>query len=240
MRGGFVTESTRSEVHANPYSVLLIGKNIDVVISAADCSELVGRHRFQNPQRLDPPRRIVKQLMFDPHFSSATDAERDVPHDIVHDFIHSRRNLFALRVRQNGEVSAGNIEADTAQRNFVPIGNYSADGLGITFVSIGAKHRALATSRDARFDLFDRRLVVLAKNLRSYLHRNNLCPVKTISNGYRRSDFFAIIRQAWTSVRFRTGSVIRTAAIESKRTSRNGSLIVLASSRSVAAEILRL
>jgi hypothetical protein len=43
--------------------------------------------------------------------------------------------------------------------------------LGVTFVTVGAKHAPLGAHRHTRFDLLDRRRVVLAENLRFPIHR---------------------------------------------------------------------
>ena len=59
------------------------------------------------------------------------------------------------------------------------------------------------------------------------------------SIGYRRSDFLAMIFHFPTSAALLAGNVIRTAAIESKRTLRNGSLITFASFFFVTGGIFR-
>jgi hypothetical protein len=41
MRGCLVPETTRAEVHAHPDAVLLVREDVDVVITAADCAELL-------------------------------------------------------------------------------------------------------------------------------------------------------------------------------------------------------
>ncbi len=92
-------------------------------------------------------------------------------HHVVHDRFELRRNLFALRVRQDGEISAGDIEADPAQRDFILVGNDTADGLRVSFVPIRAQHAALPTLRHAPFDLLDRCLIVLAEDFRPSFHR---------------------------------------------------------------------
>jgi len=62
--------------------------------------------------------------------------------------------------------------------------------------------------------------------------------MEKISIRYRRSDFLATIFHLSTSARVRTGNDKRTAATESKRTVRNGSLITAAISRRAARGIL--
>ena len=60
----------------DPNAVLLVGKNINVMISAADRPELLGRHWFQIAHRFDLPRRVVfEQLMVDAAFAFAANAE---------------------------------------------------------------------------------------------------------------------------------------------------------------------
>ena len=87
MGRGFVTESTRTKMHTDPNAILFVGKKIDIMISAADRSKLVGRDRFQISDRLYFPGGIVKQFVFDARFAFASDAERNVAHNIVHDFL---------------------------------------------------------------------------------------------------------------------------------------------------------
>ncbi len=71
MRRRFVSQSARPEMHAHPDAVLLIREKIDIVISAAHCSELVLRHWLQPTNRFHLPRRIIKQLVFDTRFAFA-------------------------------------------------------------------------------------------------------------------------------------------------------------------------
>ncbi len=78
------------------------------------------------------------------------------------------RDLFAFCVGQDGEISTSDVESDAAQRNLVLVGDHSADWLGVTFVTVGAKHAALAAGRHAGFNLFDRRRVVLAEDFRPF------------------------------------------------------------------------
>src|SRR5262249_38079275 len=63
--------------------------------------------------------------------------------------------------------------------------------------------------------------------------------MEKISIRYRRSDFLPTIFHFSMSAVVRTGSVIRTAAIESKRALQNGSLIILASAFLVLRGIFR-
>ena len=53
--------------------------------------------------------------MFHPRFAFASDPERNFLHYVVHDLVDLRRDLFALRIRENGKVAASDIEADAAQ-----------------------------------------------------------------------------------------------------------------------------
>src|SRR5206468_5551663 len=93
----------------------------------------------------------------------------NVAHDVVHDRFDSRRDVTALYVGENGEIAAGDIEANSGKRNFVFVGDNSTNRLRITFVAVRAKNSALATSVDTILDLPQRRLFVLAEYLR--LHR---------------------------------------------------------------------
>jgi hypothetical protein len=116
--------------------------------------------------RLQIPGWIVEHLVLRAHLRCAADSERDVAHDIVHDFRNGPLNLRQRDIRSDREISAGNVEAHPAKRDFVFVSNDATDWLGITLVSVGAKHAALATGRDAPFNLPECRLVVLTENLR--------------------------------------------------------------------------
>ena len=75
MRGRLMPESARSEMHSHPDPVLLVRENIDVMIATAHGAELLGRGRFQIADRLQLPRRIVEQFVFDAGFAFASDSE---------------------------------------------------------------------------------------------------------------------------------------------------------------------
>jgi len=107
--------------------------------------------------------------MIDSRFRFSPDAEGNVPHDVVHDRIDFWRDVTALRVGENGEIAAGDIEANSRKLNFVFVGDNSTNRLCITFVAVRAKNSALATSVDTILDLPQRRLIVLTEYLR--LHR---------------------------------------------------------------------
>ena len=107
--------------------------------------------------------------MIDARFSFSSDAEGNVPHDVVHDRFDFWRDFTALGVGENGEIAAGDIEADSGNRNFVFVGDNSTNRLRIPFVAVRAKNPALATSVDTILDLPQRRLIVLTEYLR--LHR---------------------------------------------------------------------
>jgi hypothetical protein len=126
-------------------------------------------------------------------------------------------------------------------------------------VPIGAKHATLATGRDTRLDLFDRRLVVFSENFRARVHaqiyayflgahasgvlvsafrRNNLSKFVIARRDHQHvkrvrspdKRLVAITRQRFTSAALVVGEVQRTALIASKATVRIGSLIAAASS----------
>ena len=107
--------------------------------------------------------------MIDSRFRLSPDAEGNLPHDVVHDRFDFWRDLTALRVGENGEITAGDIEPDSGERNFVCVGDNSTNRLRVTFVAVRAKNSALTTSVHAIHDLPQRRFIVLAKYLR--LHR---------------------------------------------------------------------
>ena len=75
MCGRFVSEPARPEMHADPDAVLLIREKIDVMIAAADRTELVARYLFQLANRFDGPGRVIKQRMIHPRFAFAADTE---------------------------------------------------------------------------------------------------------------------------------------------------------------------
>src|SRR5207249_10262213 len=109
--------------------------------------------------------------MLDPRFAFAPDPKRNFSHHVIHDLVDLRRDLPALRIRQDREIAAGDIEADSTERDFVLVGNDAADWLGVTFVTVGAKHAPLGARRYTRFDLLDRRRFVLAESPRFRLLR---------------------------------------------------------------------
>ena len=80
------------------------------------------------------------------------------------------RNFTGLRVGENGEITARDIESDSGKRNSIFVGDNSTDRLGVALVAIRAKNSALSTSVDTILDLPQGRLIVLAEYLR--LHRN--------------------------------------------------------------------
>ena len=48
MRGRFVSEPARSEMHTYPDAVLFVRENIDIMISAADSAELIARDLLES------------------------------------------------------------------------------------------------------------------------------------------------------------------------------------------------
>src|SRR2546423_6687673 len=156
--------------------------------------------------------------MLDPRFAFLADPKRNVAHNLVHDFLHGRRYLRSRRIRPNGEITAGDVEPNAGERDLIRVGDYAADRLRVTLVPIGAQDCALAAGFHAPLDLRDRRLIVLAKNLR--LH-----PAK------RRS---AITRHASTSSRVLISAGLITAFTLAKNTSLNGSVMEVASRRFVS------
>ena len=82
----------------------------------------------------------------------------------------------AFRVRQNGEVAAGDIEADAGKRNLVFVRDHATDRLRVTFMTIGAKNRALAAGCDTSFNLLNGRSVVFTKNLSRCAQTSNYRP----------------------------------------------------------------
>src|SRR5439155_26085648 len=91
-------------------------------------------------------------------------------------------DLLALRIRQDREIAAADIEAHSTERDFVLVANDAADWLGVTFLTVGAKHAPLAARRHTAFELLDRRRVVLAENLSFRIHRQDkLDPMEKIS-----------------------------------------------------------
>ena len=81
-------------------------------------------------------------------------------------FLIFRRDVTALRVSKNGEIAAGDIEADTGKRNLVFMSDNSTDRLRVTFVAVRAKNSALATGIDTILDLPQRRFIVPAEYFR--------------------------------------------------------------------------
>src|SRR2546423_4777779 len=98
MRGRFMAKPTRSKMDADPNPVLFVRENVDIMIAAADGTELFGGDRLQIAERFYFPRRIVKKFMFNSRFTFASNAERNVVNHVVHDLVDLRRNFFPLGV----------------------------------------------------------------------------------------------------------------------------------------------
>src|SRR5437870_3974871 len=99
--------------------------------------------------------------MINARFAGASDAEGNVAHHFIHDLPDGRSDLRASRIGEDGKVAASDVEADTRERDFVLVSHHAADRLRVTFVSISAKHAALAARSHAGFDLCDRRFIML-------------------------------------------------------------------------------
>src|SRR4051812_224124 len=121
---------------SHPDPVLFICKNVNVMISTAHGPQLVGAGAFQFGHRFQLPRRVVEQFMFYPHLAFLTDTEWDIPNDIVHHLLDPGTDIIPFCIGQNSQVAARDVEADTAERNFVLVGNYSANWLSVTLVPI--------------------------------------------------------------------------------------------------------
>src|SRR5262249_19440378 len=153
-------------MHTNPDAVLFVGENINVMISSADGAELIARRLLKSRHRGHPPRFIVEQFVIDSCFRFSPDAKGNVAHDVVHDRFDFRPYVTAPGVSKNGEIAAGDIEADTGKRNFVFVGDNATDRLRITLVAVRAKNSVLATGVDTILDLPQRRFIVPAEYLR--------------------------------------------------------------------------
>ena len=75
MRRRFVSQSARTEMHADPDAILLIREKIDIMISAAHGTELIAGGLFQIANRSQLPCWIVKQFVLDARFAFSADAE---------------------------------------------------------------------------------------------------------------------------------------------------------------------
>src|SRR5689334_10726380 len=139
MRGRFVSEPARSKVHTYPNAVLFVGEYINIVISTADSPKLIPRHLLESRDRRNFPCLVLEQFMIDSGFRFSPDAERNFSHDVVHDRFDFWGNFTALRVGENGEITARDIEPDSGKRNSVFVGDNSTNRLGVTFVAIRAK-----------------------------------------------------------------------------------------------------
>src|ERR1051326_2810214 len=156
MRGGLVTKPARSKRCSYPNAILPVREKIDIMISAADCSELFRGHRFQIAEWFNLPRQVFKQLMLDARFAFAPDPKRNVAHHVVHDLVDLRGDVRSLGVSQNGEIAARDVEPNATQRDFIFVSDNTADWLGVAFVTIGAQHTAFAARCDARLNLLER------------------------------------------------------------------------------------
>src|ERR1051325_4121138 len=105
--------------------------------------------------------------MFNPHLTFLANTKRNVPNDIIHDLLNHGLDFGPMRIRQNGKVTAGDIESDAAKRNLILVGDDSPDRLGVALVSVSAQYPALPTGSNASLDLLDGGFVALLENLRS-------------------------------------------------------------------------
>jgi hypothetical protein len=94
------------------------------------------------------------------------DSEADLPSDIIEDGVDPRLDLCRRRVEAHRHVSAGNVEADAADRDVLLISDNAADWMRIAEMAVGAEHAGdSAADLHAALHLRDRLGVVLAVNL---------------------------------------------------------------------------
>ena len=163
-----MAESARSEMDADPDPVRFIGENIDVMIASADRAELSRGSLLQLSHWRQTPGGIVKKLVVDPFLTRLADAERNVANNVIHDLFDRRGNLREGGVGSDGEISAGDVEADAGKRNLICVSNDAPDRLGIALVTVRAENAALAASGNAPLDLGDRRFIMGSEYFRRH------------------------------------------------------------------------
>ena len=156
---GFVSETARAEVNANPHPLLFVHQNIHVMVAAADGAELLAGHGFQRAHRVQLPGVVVKQFVVHRHAIFLADAEGEVFKNGVHNAANIAAHIGGLCIGQNGLVATSNVKADTGRADLVAVGHHAADGHGVALVVIGhqrhARSRARATLDLAQRVLFD-------------------------------------------------------------------------------------
>lgn len=170
-------EPTAAEVHADPDGARLVHEDVDVVVAAADRAELAAR---LGPQRLavrgghGVPGVVREERVVHGGIVGAVlpaDAEAHRRRDLVGDR-HERALLLLLvgtevregEVRADRGVAAGDVEADTDDRDEVAIGRDAADRHDVAHVTVrheGGIHRLLAHL----FELEEGLLLVLTEDL---------------------------------------------------------------------------
>ena len=91
-----MSQSARAEVYAHPDAVVLVAKNVDVVVAAADRAELAVRHLLQRLGCLGLPsgmRAALKKWVIDALVIFPPDAKTDFRPDLVHDLANPGAQL---------------------------------------------------------------------------------------------------------------------------------------------------
>ncbi len=150
-----VAEAAAAEVDADPDGVVLVGENVDVMIAAADGTELRARLGAQPFARMSGhrfPRRALEQRMIHGGVVRpilAPHAERDASLDLVGD----RRKLLGeggrvLQIGADRGVAAGDVETDTNHGDLLVVGGDTADRHHVAEMAVGHEGGALGAAGD--------------------------------------------------------------------------------------------
>ncbi len=164
---GLVTQTTRTEVHADPDPAVLILEQVDIVVAGPDRPELIARHGLQVLDlRNLVPDRALEQRMIDLLVIAAANAKADMPGDVGQDRALVGGDLVQPDIQLHRHVAAADVESDAADGDMLLIGDDAADRLRIAEMPVGTQHRTGHTADGhAALHLRDGLVVMLAKNL---------------------------------------------------------------------------
>ena len=148
-RRNAMAKTTATEVNSDPDTILLIHEYIDIVVTAADGSELRMRLMTQRSRGLSVPAfvrivdegRIIVTLRILP-----ADAKRERIPDVVHDARDIGANFRARDVETHGLVAAGNIKADSSRADAILRSDDAANRNAIAKMTVGHKRHVIGAS----------------------------------------------------------------------------------------------
>ena len=121
------------------------------------------RHFLQLRHACGVPQIALKQRVIDLLRVAASDAEADMFGDILQDRRRLVLDVVKARVEAHRHVAAGNVKADTADRDVIRVADHAADRMRIAKMPVGAEHaRGRAARRKAGVHLRQRARVMFA------------------------------------------------------------------------------